>query len=69
MHGPVSVNAAGFSAITNGGVIDAPLDINVTGHDSDDNGILLSGGNNLTVNNGGTIRINTAPMPVVSKQL
>ena len=56
---PVSTNAAGFSAITNGGVIDAPLDVNVTGHDSDDNGILLSGGNNLTINNGGTIRVNT----------
>ena len=56
---PVSTNAAGFSEITSGGVIDAPLDINVTGHDSDDNGILLSGGNNLTVNNGGTIRVNT----------
>ena len=56
---PVSTNAAGFSAITNGGVYDAPLDINITGHDSDDNGILLSGGNNLTINNGGTIRVNT----------
>ena len=56
---PMSVNAAGFSAITNGGVYDAPLDINITGHDSDDNGILLSGGNNLTINNGGTIRVNT----------
>lgn len=56
---PMSVNAAGFSEITSGGVIDAPLDINVTGHDSDDNGILLSGGNNLTINNGGTIRVNT----------
>ena len=56
---PVSTNAAGFSAITSGGVIDEPLDINVTGHDSDDNGILLSGGNNLTINNGGTIRVNT----------
>lgn len=41
---PVSTNAAGVSAITSGGVIDAPLDVNVTGHDSDDNGILLSGG-------------------------
>ena len=56
---PVSTNAAGFSAITSGGVIDEPLDVNVTGHDSDDNGILLSGGNNLTINNGGTIRVNT----------
>ena len=56
---PVSTNAAGFSEITSGGVVDAPLDINVTGHDSDDNGILLSGGNNLTINNGGTIRVNT----------
>ena len=56
---PVSTNAAGFSEITSGGVIDAPLDINVTGHDSDDNGILLSGGNNLAINNGGTIRVNT----------
>ena len=56
---PMSVNAAGFSAITSGGVIDEPLDVNVTGHDSDDNGILLSGGNNLTINNGGTIRVNT----------
>ena len=56
---PMSVNAAGFSAITNGGVYDAPLDINITGHDSDDNGILLSGSNNLTINNGGTIRVNT----------
>lgn len=56
---PVSTNAAGFSAITNGGVYDAPLDINITGHDSDDNGILLSGGNNLTINNGGTICVNT----------
>ena len=56
---PVNTNAAGFSAITNGGVYDAPLDINITGHDSDDNGILLSGGNNLTINNGGTIRVNT----------
>lgn len=56
---PVSTNAAGFSAITSGGVIDESLDINVTGHDSDDNGILLSGGNNLTINNGGTIRVNT----------
>ena len=55
---PVSTNAAGFSAITSGGVIDA-LDVNVTGHDSDDNGILLSGRNNLVVNNGGTIRVNT----------
>ena len=55
---PVSTNAAGVSAITNGGVIDA-LDVNVTGHDSDDNGILLSGSNNLVVNNGGTIRVNT----------
>lgn len=55
---PVSTNAAGFSAITSGGVIDA-LDVNVTGHDSDDNGILLSGKNNLVVNNGGTIRVNT----------
>lgn len=56
---PVSTNAAGFSAITSGGVIDEPLDVNVTGHDSDDNGILLSGGNNLVINNGGTIRVNT----------
>ena len=56
---PVSTKAAGFSAITSGGVYDAPLDINITGHDSDDNGILLSGGNNLTINNGGTIRVNT----------
>ena len=56
---PVSTNAAGFSAITSGGVIDEQLDVNVTGHDSDDNGILLSGGNNLTINNGGTIRVNT----------
>ena len=56
---PVSTNAVGFSAITSGGVIDEPLDVNVTGHDSDDNGILLSGGNNLTINNGGTIRVNT----------
>lgn len=56
---PVSTNAAGFSAITSGGVIDAPLDVNVTGYDSDDNGILLSGGENLVVNNGGTIRVNT----------
>ena len=56
---PVSTNAAGFSEITSGGVIDAPLNVNVTGHDSDDNGILLSGGNNLTINNGGTIRVNT----------
>ena len=56
---PVSTNAAGFNAITSGGVIDEPLDVNVTGHDSDDNGILLSGGNNLTINNGGTIRVNT----------
>ena len=56
---PVSTNAAGVSAITSGGVIDAPLDVNVTGHDSDDNGILLSGGNNLVINNGGTIRVNT----------
>ena len=56
---PVSTNAAGFSEITSGGVIDAPLNVNVTGHDSDDNGILLSGGENLTVNNGGTIRVNT----------
>lgn len=56
---PVSTNAAGFSTITSGGVIDEPLDVNVTGHDSDDNGILLSGGNNLTINNGGTIRVNT----------
>lgn len=55
---PVSTNAAGFSAITSGGVIDA-LDVKVTGHDSDDNGILLSGRNNLVVNNGGTIRVNT----------
>lgn len=55
---PVSINAAGFSAITSGGVIDA-LDVNVTGYDSDDNGILLSGSNNLVVNNGGTIRVNT----------
>lgn len=55
---PVSTNAAGVSAITSGGVIDA-LDVNVTGHDSDDNGILLSGSNNLVVNNGGTIRVNT----------
>lgn len=43
---PVSTNAAGVSAITSGGVIDA-LDVNVTGYDSDDNGILLSGSNNL----------------------
>ena len=56
---PMSVNAAGFSAITSGGVIDEALDVNVTGHDSDDNGILLSGGENLVVNNGGTIRVNT----------
>ena len=56
---PVSTNAAGFNAITSGGVIDEPLDVNVTGHDSDDNGILLSGGNNLTITNGGTIRVNT----------
>lgn len=56
---PVSTNAAGFSEITSGGVIDAPLNVNVTGHDSDDNGILLSGGENLVVNNGGTIRVNT----------
>lgn len=56
---PVSTNAAGFSEITSGGVIDAPLNVNVTGHDSDDNGILLSDGSNLTVNNGGTIRVNT----------
>lgn len=56
---PVSTNAAGFSAITSGGVIDDALDVNVTGYDSDDNGILLSGGNNLVVNNGGTIRVNT----------
>lgn len=55
---PVSTNAAGLSAITSGGVIDA-LDVKVTGHDSDDNGILLSGGNNLVVNNGGTICVNT----------
>lgn len=55
---PVSTNAAGVSAITSGGVIDA-LDVNVTGYDSDDNGILLSGSNNLVVNNGGTIRVNT----------
>lgn len=55
---PVSTNAAGFSAITSGGVIDA-LDVNVTGYDSDDNGILLSGRNNLVVNNGGTICVNT----------
>lgn len=55
---PVSTNAAGLSAITSGGVIDA-LDVKVTGHDSDDNGILLSGGNNLVVNNGGTILVNT----------
>ena len=56
---PMSVNAAGFSAITSGGVIDEALDVNVTGHDSDDNGILLSGGENLVVNNGGTICVNT----------
>ena len=56
---PMSVNAAGFSEITSGGVIDEALDVNVTGHDSDDNGILLSGGENLVVNNGGTIRVNT----------
>ena len=56
---PMSVNAAGFSEITSGGVIDEALDVNVTGHDGDDNGILLSGGNNLVVNNGGTIRVNT----------
>ena len=56
---PVSINAAGFSAITSGGVIDDTLDVKVTGHDSDDNGILLSGRNNLVVNNGGTIRVNT----------
>ena len=55
---PVSTNAAGVSAITSGGVIDA-LDVNVTGHDSDDNGILLSDSDNLVVNNGGTIRVNT----------
>ena len=55
----MSVNAAGFSEITSGGVIDEALDVNVTGHDGDDNGILLSGGNNLVVNNGGTIRVNT----------
>ena len=55
---PVSTNAAGVSAITSGGVIDA-LDVNITGHDSDDNGILLYGRNNLVVNNGGTIRVNT----------
>lgn len=56
---PVSTNAAGYSAITKGGVIDEALDVNVTGYDSDDNGILLSGGENLVVNNGGTIRVNT----------
>ena len=56
---PMNVNAAGFSAITSGGVIDEALDVNVTGHDSDDNGILLSGGEKLVVNNGGTIRVNT----------
>ena len=56
---PMSVNAAGFSEITSGGVIDEALDVNVTGHDSDDNGILLSGGENLVINNGGTIRVNT----------
>lgn len=56
---PMSVNAAGFSEITSGGVIDAPLDINVTGHDTDDSGILLYGNNTLTINNGGSIRVNT----------
>ena len=55
---PVNTNVAGFSAITSGGVIDA-LDVNVTGYDSDDDGILLFGSNNLVVNNGGTIRVNT----------
>lgn len=55
---PVNTNVAGFSAITSGGVIDV-LDVNVTGHDSDDDGILLFGSNNLVVNNGGTIRVNT----------
>lgn len=56
---PLPTNAGGSNGITSGGTIDTPLDISIAGNSSDDSGILLFKNDNLIINNGGKIYINS----------